>query len=140
MFTTRLLTLSAVMLFGATQARAYVREFNENGVPMEWNKNRTVLMHLSLPAGGPMSDGSPSLNAVAENVLNTWNQFLIHMKFAVDRNSILPPSADDANVSVLMSNTVYGEDFGANTLATTLLVARSNHFIETDVTFNSKWD
>src|SRR3954453_4045509 len=131
MFATRLLTLTAAILFCATQAHGYVREFDNNGVPWEWNKNRTVLMHLSLPAGGPMSDGSPSLNAVAEDALNTWNQFLVHMKFAVDRNSILPPSADDANVSVQMSNTLYGKSFGANTLATTLLIARDNHFIET---------
>src|ERR1041385_9125692 len=136
MFTTRLLTLSAAILFGATQAHGYVREFGDNGVPVEWNKNRTVLMHLSLPGGGPMSDGSPSLNAVAEDALNIWNQFLVHMKFAVDRNSILSPSGDDANTSVQMSSTLYGETFGTNTLATTLLNARDNHFIETDVTFN----
>jgi hypothetical protein len=139
MFTTRLVALSAAILFSATRAHGYVREFGDNGVPLEWNKNRTVLMHLSLPAGGPMSDGSPSLNAVAEDALNIWNQFLIHMKFAVDRNSILPPSGDDANTSVQMSDTLYGEAFDKSTLATTLLNARDNHFIETDVTFNSKW-
>jgi hypothetical protein len=139
MFTTRLLTLSAAVLFGATQVHAYVREFGDAGVPLEWNKNRTVLMHLSLPANGPLSDGSPSLNAVAEDALNIWNQSLVHMKFAVDRNSLVLPSADDANVSVQMSDTLYGKSFGANTLATTLLIARDNHFIETDVTFNSKW-
>src|SRR3954451_10295527 len=109
MFTTRLVTLSAAILCGVTQAHGYVREFGDNGVPLEWNKNRTVLMHLSLPPGGPMSDGSPSLNAVAEGALNTCNQFLIHMKFAVDPNSILPPSDGDANMSVTMSNTVYGD-------------------------------
>jgi Matrixin len=141
MFTTRLLTLcAAAILLAATQADAYVREFGDNGVPLEWNKNRTVLMHLSLPASGPLSDGSPSLNAVAEDALNIWNQFLVHVKFAVDRNSILPPSSDDANTSVQMSSTLYGETFGTNTLATTLLNARDNHFIETDVTFNSKWN
>ena len=140
MFATRFLTVSAAILLGATQSQGYVREFGDNGVPLEWNKNRTVLMHLSLPAGGPLSDGSPSLNAVAEDALNVWNQFLGHMKFAVDRNSILPPSADDANTSVLMSATLYGKTFGTNTLATTILNARDNHFIETDVTFNSKWN
>ena len=139
MFATRLLILSAAVLCGATQAHGFVRESDDNGVPLEWNKNRTVLMHLSLPAGGPMSDGSPSLNAVAEEALNIWNQFLLHMKFGVDRDSILPPLAYDSNVSVLMSTTVYGDEFGKNTLATTLLFTRDNHFMETDVTFNSKW-
>jgi len=140
MFTTRLLTLSAAILFGATQAHGYVREFGDNGVPVEWNKNRTVLMHLSLPPGGPMSDGAPSLNAVAEAALNIWNQSLIHMKFAVDRNSILPPSGNDANTSVIMASTVYGDPFGANTLATTVVNSRDNHLVETDVTFNNSFD
>jgi Matrixin len=139
MFATRLIALSAAILFGATQAHGFVREFDDHGVSLEWNKNRTVLMHLSLPAGGPMSDGAPSFNAVAEAALNIWNQFLVHMKFAVDRNSILPPSEYDSNVSVQMSATVYGDGFGTNTLATTLLFTRDNHFMETDVTFNSKW-
>ena len=140
MFATRLLTLGAAILFGATQVHGYVREFNDNGVPLEWNKNRTVLMHLSLPAGGPMSDGSPSLNAVAEDALNIWNQFLVHMKFAVDRNSILPPSSDDANMSVIMSSKFFGQTFGANTLATTLFSSRDNHLVEADVTFNNAFD
>jgi hypothetical protein len=142
MFTTRLLTLSAVILFGATQAHGYVREFDNNGVPLEWNKNRTVLMHLSLPPGGPMSDGSASLNAVAEGALNTWNQFLIHMKFAVDRDSILPPSDNDGNMSVTMASSVFGDTFGTNTLATTLFNSRDNHLVEADVTFNNAfhWD
>jgi hypothetical protein len=140
MFTTRFFTLSAVILLGTTPAHGYVREFNDDGVPLEWNKNRTVLMHLSLPAGGPMSDGSPSLNAVAETALNIWNQYLVHMKFAVDRDSILPPSDDDANMSVIMASTVYGDTFGSNTLAATLFSSRDNHLIEADVTFNNAFD
>jgi hypothetical protein len=102
-----------------------------------WNRNRTVRMHLSLPPGGPYTDGSPSLNASAEDALNLWNQHLIHMKFAVIRGSILPPSGDDANTSVSMSNTVYGEGFGAKTLAVTLLSARGTTFVEADVIFNN---
>jgi Matrixin len=139
MFATRFLILSAAILLGASQTRAYVREFN-NGVPIEWNKDRTVLMHLSLPAGGPFSDGSVSFNAVAEAALNIWNQNLNHMQFAVDRNSILPPADDDANTSVTMSNTVYGMAFGSGTLAVTLVTPRDNHLIEADVIFNSSWD
>src|SRR3954471_15675118 len=142
MFATRLVALSAAIVFSATQANGYVRESDSNGVPLEWNKNRTVLMHLSLPPGGPTTDGSPSLNAVAESALNIWNQYLVHMKFAVDRDSILPPSDDDGNMSVIMSSTVYGDKFGANTLATTLFSSRDNHLVEADVTFNNafNWD
>lgn len=135
----RLLILSALVLCGATQARAYVREFNE-GVPIEWNKNRTVLMHLSLPTGGPFEDGSASFNAIAETALSIWNQNLVHMKFAVDRNSILPPADIDGNTSVLMSTTIYGEAFGKSTLAVTLVSPRANHLLEADVIFNALFD
>ncbi len=108
-----------------------------------WTKNRTALMHLSLPQdGGPFTDGSASFNASAEDALNIWNQYLAHMQFAVDRNSILPPSGTDGNTSVVMSNTVYGDAFGKNVLAVTLVTPRSSTLIEADVIFNSaiSWD
>jgi hypothetical protein len=140
MFATRFLILSAAIVAGATQARGFVRETN-GGAQIEWNKNRTVLMHLSLPPGnGPFIDGSTTLNQVAEAALNIWNQYLVHMQFAVDRNSILPPSDVDANTSVTMSNTIYGDKFDSNTLAVTLVTPRDNHLIEADVIFNSAWD
>ena len=139
MSATRLLTLSAAILFAATPARAFVREFN-NGRPIEWNKDRTVLIHLSLPTDRTdFVDGSSSFNAIAEAALNIWNQNLIHMQFAVDRNSILPPTDRDANTSVTMSNTIYGDTFGKNVLAVTLVTPRDNHLIEADVVFNSNW-
>jgi hypothetical protein len=139
MFATRFLTLSAAILSVATQARGYVREFN-NGVPIEWNKDRTVLMHLSLPTDRTnFTDGSTSFNAIAEAALNIWNQNLNHMQFAVDRNSILPPTDNDANTSVTMSDTIYGMKFDDSTLAVTLVSPRDNHLIEADVIFNASW-
>jgi hypothetical protein len=99
-------------------------------------------MHLSLPTGGPFIDGSASFNAIAETALNIWNQYLVHMQFAVDRGSILPPNGSDGNTSVLMSNTIYGDAFGGNVLAVTLVTPRGSTFIEADVIFNSAidWD
>ena len=107
-----------------------------------WNRNRTVLMHLSLPPSGPLIDGSPSFNAVAEEALNIWNQHLVHMKFAVNRGSILPPDANDANTSVTMSSSIYGETFGNGVLAVTLITPRGVNFVEADVIFNIgfNWD
>ncbi len=103
-----------------------------------WTPNRTVLMHLSLPAGGgPFQDGSGSFGDSAEDALNIWNQYLVHMKFAVDRNSILPPSGNDADTSVSMSNTIYGDAFGSRVLAVTLVTARNSTMIEADTIFNS---
>ncbi len=103
-----------------------------------WTPNRTVLMHLSMPpGGGPFQDGSGSLSESAEDALNIWNQYLVHMKFAVDRNSILPPASGDANMSALVSNNVFGEKFGDRVLAVTLISSRLSTTLETDVVFNS---
>ena len=109
---------------------------------VSWTKNRTVVMHLSLPTvpRQPFQDGFPTLNASAEDALNTWNQYLVHMHFAVDRNSILPPSGEDGNTSVTMSNTVYGDSFGSGTLAVTLVTPRGSILLEADVIFNSAYD
>src|SRR2546430_12735700 len=95
-------------------------------------------MHLSLPQGpAPFFDGSASFNASAEDALNIWNQYLIHMQFAVDRNSILPPSGTDGNTSVTMSDTIYGEIFGSGVLAVTLVTPRGSTYVEADVIFNN---
>jgi matrixin len=105
---------------------------------VSWTPNRTVLIHLSLPPGpGPFIDGSATFNASAEDALNIWNQYLVHMQFAVDRNSILPPSGTDGNTSVLMSDKIYGDTFGSGVLAVTLVTPRGSTFIEADVIFNN---
>jgi Matrixin len=133
------LALAFLCLFGGPLLRCWGYALED----ASWTKNRTVLMHLSLPqSGGPFSDGSASFNASAEDALNIWNQYLVHMQFAVDRDSILPPSNIDGNTSVMMSNTVYGDAFGKNVLAVTLVTPRNGTLIEADVVFNSaiNWD
>jgi hypothetical protein len=134
----------AALFLAVTVASGFVREFDDQGTPIEWNKNRTVLVHLSLPTGSraPFQDGFPSLNASAEDALNVWNQSLVHLHFAVDRNSILPPSGSDGNTSISMSNTIYGEAFADGVLAVTLVTPRpgSAIMIEADIVFNSFYD
>ena len=105
-----------------------------------WTPNRTVVMHLSLPTtGGPFLDGSADLSASAEDALNIWNQYLVHMRFVVDRNSLLPPSKTDGDTSVTIASTFYGQSFGGSTLAVTLVTSGANDAImaEADVIFNS---
>ena len=84
-----------------------------------------------------MQDGFNSFGESAEDALNIWNQHLAHMQFAVRRNSVLPPQSFDGDTSVSMSNTVYGDPFGANTLAVTLVISRGSTMFEADVIFNN---
>ncbi|HEX4640665.1 MAG TPA: matrixin family metalloprotease, partial [Chthoniobacterales bacterium] len=132
------------VVIAAVSARAYVRETDsDNNLPVAWNANRTVLMHLSLPqTGGPFIDGFATFNASAEDALNIWNQYLAHMKFAVDRNSILPAADGDGNISVTMASTFYGMRFGSGVLAVTLVESRNAVLLEADTIFNSAyhWD
>ena len=144
---TKLSIVCAAVLLAAVSAHAFVREVYD-GVAVEWVKNRTVLMHLSLPincgAGpcGPFTDGFKTFNDSAEDALKIWNQYLAHVQFAADKNSILPPSGTDGNTSVTMSRTIYGETFGNGILAVTLVTPRDGRLIEADVVFNDAyaWD
>jgi hypothetical protein len=142
-FVNKKLVLSFAAAFLAiSHAGAFVREF-DNGIPIEWTKNRTVRMHLSVDYPfGPFIDGSATLNDSAEDALNIWNQHLVHMKFAAIKNSPLPASGVDANTSVTMSSSVYGDSFGDRVLAVTLVSPRNARLIEADVVFNSfyAWD
>lgn len=122
--------------FCATTLPAYVAD------TARWTLNRTVTMHLSL--GGPiaLSDGFSSFNQSAADALAVWNSYLVHLRFASVLDSSLPPDGSDYNNSVFFDSTVYGEAFGASTLAVTLTSARASGRIETDVIFNSArgWD
>ena len=133
------LFILAFLALGVERSFAYVLE------RASWTPNRTVVMHLSLPPnpGGPYRDGFASLSDSAQDALNIWNQNLVHMKFAVDRNGLLPPNGDDGDTSVTFSNTIYGQAFGSRVLAVTLVTPRTYtdgkppRLIEADVIFNS---
>ena len=107
-----------------------------------WTPNRTVAMHLSLGGSRQLQDGFTSFNQSAADALNVWNQHLVHMKFAPVLGSPLSPSDSDADNSVFFASTVFGDSFGTNTVAITLLAKRGSVLTETDVIFNSaeNWD
>jgi hypothetical protein len=154
MFTARFLALAAALVVGTTELHAYVREYltdqsgnrikdaNGKDIALEWTKNRSVLMHLSLPIKcgpsdcGPFDDGFATFNDSAEDAINIWNQYLAHVHMAVNRQSIVPASDRDANTSVTMSSNIYGEAFGDRVLAVTLVTPRTRSLIEADVVFN----
>ncbi|HSH39434.1 MAG TPA: matrixin family metalloprotease [Chthoniobacterales bacterium] len=126
-----LLTLLALLVCAASQSFA----FKISGE--RWTRNRSVMMHLSLGEFQPLQDGFTSFNDSAADALATWNQHLVHMKFRWLLGSTLPQSKTDADNSVFFSSNVYGDSFGRNVLAITLISTRGSVTIESDVIFNS---
>ncbi len=120
----------------AATTRAYVLEGES------WTLNRTVVMQLSLGGNRTLSDGSTSFNQVAQSALDIWNQYLAHLKFSYVNSSPVPPNGSDDEMSVVFSNTIFGDTFGSDTLAVTLLNSRSSAMEETDTLFNTAftWD
>ena len=120
----------------------YVREF-DNGIPLAWVKDRTVVMQLSLGTGTRiLRDGFTSFNDSAIDALKTWNPHLAHLQFSWVKNSPVTAVEGDDEMSVIFDNKVFGSNFGSGTLAVTLLGYRNGNFEETDTVFNNaiSWD
>lgn len=133
--------------FCALHCHAYVREFDTTNpaapIPVAWVKDRTVQMQLSLGANRlALRDGFTSYNDSAADALNTWNPYLPHLHFSWIKNSPVTPAQGDDEMSVQFNSKIFGQDFGANVLAVTLLNYRSGNMEETDTVFNSaiSWD
>jgi Matrixin len=128
--------------FIASISFGYVREF-DNGIPLAWVKDRTVVIQLSLGTGTRiLRDGFTSFNDSAIDALKTWNPRLAHLQFSWVKNSPVTPMEGDDEMSVEFNNTVFGDKFGSDTLAVTVLAYRGGNFEETDTVFNSaiSWD
>src|SRR5438067_9351848 len=126
----------------ASTSFGYVREF-DNGIPLAWVKDRTVVMQLSLGTGTrTLRDGFTSFNDSAIDALKTWNPHLAHLQFSWVKNSPVTPAEGDDEMSVAFDNKVFGSDFESSTLAVTMLAFRNGNFEETDTIFNKAvaWD
>jgi len=136
------LFLAAITAAIASASFGYLREF-DNGTPLAWVKDRTVVMQLSLGSGTRiLRDGFTSFNDSAINALQTWNPYLAHLQFSWVKNSPVTPAQGDDEMSVIFDNKVFGDNFGSGVLAVTLLAYRNGNFEETDTVFNSaiSWD
>ncbi len=107
-----------------------------------WTLNRTVNVQLSLGGAHPLIDGFPSFNKSAADALNLWNQHLVHLTLLPILASPVVPSSSDDEISASFSNTVFGDAFGSDTLAVTLISNRNSITDETDTVFNNAyhWD
>jgi hypothetical protein len=134
-----ILALSAVV---APFSFGYVREF-DNGVPLAWVLDRTVVMQVSLGSGTRiLRDGFTSFNDSAIDALKTWNPYMAHMQFSWIKNSPVIPDQNDDEMSVFFDSSVFGQKFGSGVLAVTLLNYRNGNFEQTDTVFNTaiSWD
>ena len=133
---------AAAFAFLASTLFGYVREF-DNGIPLAWVKDRTVVIQLSLGTGTlNLRDGFASFNDSAIDALKTWNPHLAHLQFSWVKNSPVTPVEGDDEMSVAFDNKVFGSNFGSGTLAVTVLGYRNGNFEETDTVFNKalSWD
>ena len=126
----------AVLCFVAafSSARAYVLEGEH------WPDNQPIVMDVQLGTPGfTLIDGSTSWNQVAEDALALWNTYLgggVEFAFVT---TVITPAQHDAVNSVFFSNSVFGEGFGDDTLATTdyFFNTRTHLMSEADVVFNN---
>ena len=103
-----------------------------------WPSNSTILLQLGL--GTPnhaLLDGSPTWNAAASPALTMWNQQVQRVHFTGVVNPSPPVASGDGVNSVVFSATVFGQAFGAGTLAVTYYRWQGANFVESDVLFNS---
>src|SRR5437870_548128 len=136
------LFLAAGLAGVVSSSLGYVREF-DNGIPLAWVKDRTVVMQLSLGTGTRiLRDGFTSFNDSAIDALKTWNPHLAHLQFSWMKNSPVTPMEGDDEMSVMFDNKIFGSSFGSGVVAVTVLGYRNGNFEETDTVFNSaiSWD
>ena len=123
-----LLLLGWTAVGGVTAARAFVLEGES------WPANTKVVLNLQLgtPAAA-LIDGSTTFNQVAMAAMNIWNPNLGDgIQFQANYDVITPRQGDKRN-SVFFSQNAFGEGFGDDTLAVTLLLYNNSVTTETDV-------
>lgn len=69
----------------------------------------------------PLTDGSPSWNAVGQAAIDDWNAQLGRSKLRGATSTSSAAKLGDAVNNVTFSNTVYGQEFGERTLAVTMI-------------------
>ena len=119
----------------ATTARAY----NLNN--SQWSEGPISLTLALGPAGRTLSDGNTSWDAVAQRAVSEWNGNLGLLQFAATVDDGASAAQGDQKNTVAFSDTIYGDVFGDETIAVTLLSYDSTTgFIdESDVLVNRQF-
>ncbi len=124
--------IATIALSTSTPTRSYALE------GPKW-ANGSIVMHLQLGPSGTLIDGAPSWGSVGESAMAIWNAYLNNSRFTVVRDSTVAKVSGDSVNSVFFDSTLFGEDFGSRTLATTLYWYRGSRMTEADVVFNTEY-
>lgn len=96
-----------------------------------------MVLQLSLGnAGRTLQDGNTSWNDAVAPVANMWNSKVQRVQVTQVLNSGAPCSSGDHLNSVVFASTIFGQGFGANTLAVTYYRSIGSTMIEADTLFN----
>ncbi|PZR71842.1 MAG: hypothetical protein DLM73_14950 [Chthoniobacterales bacterium] len=120
----------ALIGFSAT-SKGYVLEGKS------WPSGTVVLLQLGLGnAGRTLQDGNTSFDDVVFPVAEMWNQRIGRVQVANVMNPGAPLSSSDRLNSVVFTSSVFGQAFGANTLAVTYYSSSGSTMLESDTLFN----
>ena len=101
-----------------------------------WPAGTTVVLELGLGnAGRTLIDGNTSWNTAAFPALGIWNQRIQRAQLT-SRNPTTGASSGDGINSIVFATTVFGQTFGAHTLAVTYYRYSGSTMSETDILFN----
>lgn len=122
-------TLAVVSL--ASVAHGYVLE------GPRWPAGTVLMLQLGLgSAGRTLQDGNTSWDNAVLPVADMWNQSFQRVRISNVVNPQAPISNSDRVNSVVFSNSIFGQSFGANTLAVTYYSSSGSNMIESDTLFN----
>jgi hypothetical protein len=117
--------------FSAT-TRGYVLE------GPSWTAGTVLVVQLSLGSvGRTLQDGNTSWDDAVAPVAAMWNEKLLRVQVANFMGPGLPANKGDHVNSVVFSSSIFGQSFGANTLAVTYYSYSGSTFIESDTLFNT---
>ena len=121
----------AVMAGLSTTARGYILS------GQSWPNGTNVVLQMSL--GNPvlpLLDGSTSYNEAAAPAANMWNANVQRVQLPQVMSSGVPCSSGDNMNSVVFASSIFGQAFGATTVAVTYYRYSGSSMREADILFN----
>lgn len=129
-----LYAIAAAILGLSTTSRAYVLE------GQSWPAGSVFVLQLGLGDPTlPLQDGSASYNDAVAPVANMWNSRVQRVEVTQVMNAGGTASSGDHLNSVVFANNIFGQAFGANTLAVTYYRYSGSTMSEADTLFNRAW-